>query len=436
MKLFVVGSLLAATGLAARMPVYLYTGEWDENDYPFATKIMAYAAAGASHLVLAFHVYTDDWAQFNYTSGSVKQLYEMPEADRKTLMDKLHAVGTQVIISTGGQTAGSTWADVSPAEYAKHLCGMAADLGVDGVDFDLEEVLPGFGPSMTEKIPKWNTDVIAECKKYFNGYITSAPQSPYVMPSWSGQYGFDKYGYEKLFIQYYNQGEWSGEDVKDGMFGNTSGSIPDLMKRNPDAPKDRFVVGKPLLKDDGTDNAKFTDEELKAWGCEAWKNLGWRGGFMFWQGHWNNPVAQMKVTMFSKPCPGEEDDDTTTSSSTPTPAPTAASTIPTPEPTAASTMPTPAPTSSSSTSTTPSGGQTGATDGIYDTICEGGDPSDPAIAGCIAQVKSEAWWIGACQANCLTLGPGGCLHESWCTGYDGSAESLLGCVRSQYPYCL
>jgi chitinase len=437
------------------MPVYLYTGEWQEYDHPFATKMLSYAAAGASHLVLAFHVYTEPWAEYNYTSGSVKQLYEMPEAERKDLLNKLHSVGTEVILSTGGESAGQVWVDTDPAEYAQHFCGMAAELEVDGVDFDLEYLPALFGQSLSDRFPKWNTDVIAECKKHFNGYITSAPQTPYVMPAWAGEYGYDKYGFDRLLIQYYNQGTWSNEHVKDGMFGSSSGSIPDLMKRNPDAPKDRFVVGKPLIAGDGNDSATFTDEELKAWGCEAWANLGWRGGFMFWMGHWDNPLAQMKVKLFSAPCPGEDDTPVTTSSTTTTPptqppteVPTEASTTaeqtppPTQPPTSSTTSTTPQPPTSSTTSTTPQPPTDGPTpaptvsgDVAYDTICEGGSPSDPVNAACIARVTKDPGWVATCQANCLTLGPGGCLQKDFFTSYDGSVDSVLACVSANYPYC-
>lgn len=221
-----------------------------------------------------------------------------------------HARGAKILVSAGGSTDSAVY-NKNPVEYAQRVCQWAIDNNLDGVDYDLEQIDPGF------IIPGKTSDQTYEWFKQLNvtsrtvlgndRIISHAPQAPYLsQPGHSGTWAGPLGGYVKVFsdakknggyidylnVQFYNQG--NNYDSYQAIF-EVSGSnftysaIKQVATQGPDLsiepiPLESLVYGTYLQNSDGSD---FHDPVLiRVYMEMAYENFGWNAGTMLWL--WNN----------------------------------------------------------------------------------------------------------------------------------------------------
>lgn len=132
-------------------------------------------------------------------------------------LDSAHQRGAVVLVSAGGATD-SPYTLTGDA-YANKVCTWAVKNNLDGVDYDLENLGPGFTGTGTDDLYTWMLQLNTTSRNILGPgrLLTHTPQLPYASApgydnTWPGQYG----GYYKVYqdfpdidwfnFQVYNQG--------------------------------------------------------------------------------------------------------------------------------------------------------------------------------------------------------------------------------------
>jgi len=231
-----------------------------------------------------------------------------------------HQRGAKVLVSAGGATDESMYG-VAADEYAKQVCDWANANNLDGVDYDLEGILPGF------LLPGKNADQTYDWFKVLNvtsrsilgedKIISHAPQAPYLSQigsqgSWAGSRG----GYVEVFnsaaanggrinflnVQFYNQGTSNYADY-DSIFIKSTSNFPyssisevSTLTQSNGIPPNSIVYGTYLQANDGSG---FHDPSLiRDYINKANQDLNWAAGTMLWA--WNtsgSPTAPQWVNI-------------------------------------------------------------------------------------------------------------------------------------------
>ena len=124
--------------------------------------ILGAVQGGYNVIILAFAIPT--------TSGTIQpvdavlQWSSLPESQRDNIVNQVHSAGAVLLISVGGSTWGVPTTSQEIANYQNlgvEAGKLATLLGVDGVDFDLEE----FSPSFSQDVAKWVAQISIDAKK-------------------------------------------------------------------------------------------------------------------------------------------------------------------------------------------------------------------------------------------------------------------------------
>lgn len=230
---------------------------------------------------------------------------------QKDTVDYAHKNNAVLLVSAGGATEAPY--ELSPDVFATSVCKFVTDNNLDGVDFDLENISPGFVntyPSGTVNITEWISSLSMNSRRILGDskLITHAPQSPYfgkigdplmwpgITGGYSSIYNNDK-NIDWFNIQYYNQGA-SAYDTYKTLFLESGGDFPGTSVSeitNYGIPLDKIVVGKPLLKSDiDPRNSGYVDPlQLNNYFNTAKDDLKWNTGIMYWQWHANGEPARI-----------------------------------------------------------------------------------------------------------------------------------------------
>lgn len=236
-----------------------------------------------------------------------------------------HARGAKILVSAGGSTDSEVY-NMDPVIYAQNVCQWAIANNLDGVDYDLEQILPGF------LIPGKTSDQTYEWFKQLNvtsrtilgpdRIISHAPQAPYLsQPGHTGTWAGTLGGYVKVFddaknnggyidylnVQFYNQGQPGTEgpySSYETIYVNGPNDFPysainQVATQGPNTeitpiPLNALIYGTYLQS---TDGSGFHDPiAIKQFMQTANTNLGWNAGTMLWmwrtEGTVTEPTAQ------------------------------------------------------------------------------------------------------------------------------------------------
>lgn len=249
--------------------------------------------AGFNVIVLAFYLSTVGPYDAAGAWGNLS-----PAVQRATI-DAVHAKGGIVMVSLGGAT---------DSPYARDPAGLGTEVGkwcvanlLDGVDFDLEGINPGFthAPHATaQQLIGWMNALNASTRAAIGPgrSISHAPQAPYLsVPGAQGTWPGPTGGYAAVFlagnvdwlnVQYYNQGASCYQNYQ-GIFQTACASFPTSAISQLQAagiPYDRLVLGMPVLPTDGNQpfpSASTVHDMVVKAGAE----LGWNAGVFAWQYH-------------------------------------------------------------------------------------------------------------------------------------------------------
>jgi chitinase len=219
-------------------------------------------------------------------------------AIRNNTLATIHAAGAIVMLSAGGASE-EPYARITGKAYGAAAGALCASLGLDGVDFDLENIAPGFNfaPLYGPALVSWMVDASEAARAAIGParLISHAPQAPYFGPigedSWVGPSG----GYTGVWnatksidffnVQFYNQGDCYTSYAS--LFNSSAGgdascpfpgtSVAELVAMGIDA--DAIIVGKPLLVDDA-DTGYVAGATLGEWFKEAASS--WKAGAFCW----------------------------------------------------------------------------------------------------------------------------------------------------------
>jgi hypothetical protein len=175
---------------APRPVVATYIDYRDINWQHVDQTVLAAVKGGFNAVILAFDLTTgptdmlEGWAQLDATV-------------RNATLATAHAAGAVILLSAGGASE-EPYARVSGAAYGAAVGATVNALGLDGADFDLENVAPGFNfaPLMGAELVDWlvNATVAARGAMGADALLTHAPQAPYFGPigdsgAWVGASG-------------------------------------------------------------------------------------------------------------------------------------------------------------------------------------------------------------------------------------------------------
>jgi len=225
---------------------------------------------------------------------------------KQAAINTAHSKGAVVTVSLGGSTdspfgqnpytLGTTVGKWAKAQY------------LDGVDFDLENLAPGFkaGSLSTQQTIDWISNVTVGASDGFGGkaVISHAPQAPYFGPignagTWVGTSGGYTGVYAKVAnyitffnVQFYNQGSSCYTDYN-GLFVTSAScssfpqtSVTEIAKAG--VPLSKIVVGKPVTTADAG-SGYVPASSLHTWFQQANSQMGWNAGVMGWV--WNDPTT-------------------------------------------------------------------------------------------------------------------------------------------------
>jgi len=207
-------------------------------------------------------------------------------------------------VSLGGAT--DTPFSHDPYTLGQQVGQWALSQALDGVDFDVENLVQGFkGGSLSDaQTVDWMVKVTQGTYAAMgNGSVIShAPQAPYFGPignsqTWTGSTGGYTSVYQKVGnlitffnVQFYNQGPSCYTDYN-GLFISSGASCPvfpytavmEIAKGG--IPLTKIVVGKPVTSADAS-NGWISGSTLNSLFKQAGSDIGWNAGVMGWV--WND----------------------------------------------------------------------------------------------------------------------------------------------------
>lgn len=230
-------------------------------------------------------------------------------ATKASTIAALHSMGAVALVTVGG--ANDLPLNVDPTQLATEAATWAVANQLDGVDFDVENLAPGFtfGAMSDTAVVNWLVTASAAARAVMpTGIITHAPQSPYIgavggAPGnvWAGPTG----GYTSVWrlangngtgtpvidwlnTQFYSQGpscytDFASLFLQSNVAGACSNypntSVAELAAYGIGLAA--IVVGKPLESSDAP-NGYVTPADLGAYVAMAGKEIGWAAGVMAW----------------------------------------------------------------------------------------------------------------------------------------------------------
>jgi len=245
---------------------------------------------------------------FYLSSGSAADFAqawaELNATTKQSTIAAAHSKGAVVTVSLGGST---------DSPYGKNAYNLGVQVGnwaktqlLDGVDFDLENLGPGFraGTLTDTQTVAWISDITSGAHSVLgnDGVISHAPQSPYFGPlgqtnTWTGPSGGYTSVYQKVGqyityfnVQFYNQGSTCYVDYS-GLFLKSCSTFPSTsVKEIADGtiPLSKIVVGKPVTSADAG-SGYVAASSLRTFFQQAKNDLGWDAGIMGWV--WNDPTT-------------------------------------------------------------------------------------------------------------------------------------------------
>lgn len=223
-------------------------------------------------------------------------------ATRAATISRAHAAGAVVMMTAGGSSESPLSGDA--ASYGRAAATAALGLGLDGVDFDIENLNEGFtfGAMTGDQVVAWLVAASAAARGVLGSgpLLTHAPQAPYFAGAWTGPCG----GYSAVWkaaaaagvgiswfnAQYYNQGA-DCYVTYESLFLNATGgaggggcAFPGTAVAQVVAggvPGSAIVVGKPLLTADAG-SGWVSGSDLGAWAARAGGDMGWATGVFCW----------------------------------------------------------------------------------------------------------------------------------------------------------
>jgi chitinase len=264
--------------------------DWrDVNWVHVEQTILAALDGGFNVIILAFQLAT----------GPTDMLLGWVGVDptiRNATLATVHAKGAVLLLSAGGASEEPYRLD--PAVYGAAVGAEVLAAGLDGVDFDLENLAPGFNFGGVDMVD-WIVAANAAARKAIGParLITHAPQGPYFKNDWTAPSGGYSDVWKKagagaidwLHVQFYNQGDAcystyasafvasAGANASGCVFPGTS--VSEIVATG--VPLGALVLGKPLLADDA-DTGFTPAADLAAWVARAQAELGWAAGVMCW----------------------------------------------------------------------------------------------------------------------------------------------------------
>eukprot|EP00026_Physarum_polycephalum_P009330 Phypoly_transcript_09449.p1 GENE.Phypoly_transcript_09449~~Phypoly_transcript_09449.p1 ORF type:complete len:268 (+),score=58.02 Phypoly_transcript_09449:573-1376(+) len=241
------------------------------------------ADAGYNLILLAFHVS----GQPRYAASAWQNFGSGTQQD---VLNYVHQRGAKIVVSAGG-AEDSPYGSFSGSQYGTNVANFAKNNGLDGVDFDLENIGGNFQSAgmSTDQTVQWFADATNAARNILGSgaIITHAPQTPYFGPNHGWSDGYTKV-YKKatsinyFLIQFYNND--NGCTTYSSIFtSNNGGSIQEIA--NGGVPINKLVVGKPVNSNDG--NGYVAPSTLHGFFQQA-SGIGWNGGVMGWDWHDSN----------------------------------------------------------------------------------------------------------------------------------------------------
>jgi len=219
----------------------------------------------------------------------------LSKSDQQEILDYAHSKGAKIMLSAGGATESieDMVENGSGTDYGTRAANAAIELGLDGVDFDLE-LEPGNNDDfLNGQMDQFVIDCSTAARNILGSerLISHAPQAPY-LGTWAGEgLGYTRVmnQYPELIdflnIQFYNQGAtqyvtYSSLFMK--AVGWTAKTAVSEMIDN-GIPADKIVVGKPIGPAGFASDGFVEASNLNDWSCEFEGSEGFRiGGFMNW----------------------------------------------------------------------------------------------------------------------------------------------------------
>lgn len=248
-----------------------------------------------------------------WMEGSIADMAQawqtVSQADQQSTIQYAHSKGAVVLVTAGGSTE-SPYSQYSGEKYGSDAATWAKANNLDGVDFDMENILPGFtyGSLTAPQLVQWLVDASRAVKTVMSStaLVTHAPQGPYFGPigaagtsaslwpgvtgGYSGVYAALGDGIDWFNVQFYNQGATCYVDYA-GIFANSGGngcvfpgtSVSEIASYG--LPLSKIVVGKFIS---GGGGSGYVDpQSLSAYFKQASSSIGWSGGLMLWL--WDGP---------------------------------------------------------------------------------------------------------------------------------------------------
>jgi len=205
---------------------------------------------------------------------------------QKTLINKFHANGINVLVAAFGATDYPTGED--PTQVCSKLAQFVIDNNLDGVDLDYEDSAAFNANGDGEKWLITCTQVLRQRLPEGQYLLTHAPQGPYFTTDALYPQG----SYLKIDrevgslidwynLQYYNQGGSTYVSYQDLVVACKAfpGTALAELKLNS---KQGVAVGKPVTTGDAS-NGWVDPKDLVLWLQKAKSEFGWCGGAMYWQ---------------------------------------------------------------------------------------------------------------------------------------------------------
>lgn len=219
----------------------------------------------------------------------------LSKSDQQEILNYAHSNGAKIMLSAGGATESieDMVDNGSGADYGTRAANAVIELGLDGVDFDLE-LEPGNNEDFINgKMGQFVIDCSTAARNILGTekLISHAPQAPY-LGTWAGEgLGYTRVmnQYPELIdflnVQFYNQGA-NQYVTYSSLFVKTLGwtaqtAVLEMIDNG--IPADKIVVGKPIGPVGFASDGFVEASDLNDWSCEFEATEGHIiGGFMNW----------------------------------------------------------------------------------------------------------------------------------------------------------
>ena len=221
---------------------------------------------------------------------------------RREILNYAHDHGCSILASAGGATD-YNYAQSLPENYANIVCDYILANELDGVDYDLEFIQPGFvAPNLqtAQQTIDWLVKLTDTTRSRLGPYalISHAPQQPYMNTlgqsnTWAGiSGGYSGVENSTTNIDFYNVQCYNQNDNNYNSFNNifiTSGQdFPYSAFTQTNIPLNKLVMGKPMRQTDASTGYQ-TPQALNQILTQAKSSISYIGSVMTWQYPYNEP---------------------------------------------------------------------------------------------------------------------------------------------------